>query len=156
MFVSDYTGVAQAALELPTTQNSASSGLAVSQNGNGANLGAPASPRALKLRQAAAEFEGLLISSLWKSMKSSFSSPDDDDSTDPAHDTLNDLSIDTMSNAVAKAGGLGLGKLILKHLEPMLATSQPENSPSSSGKDSASSADYLCSGGSPDPSGEER
>jgi len=84
----------------------------------------------------------MLISSLWKSMKSTFASPDEDDSTDPAHDTLNDLSIDTMSNAVAKAGGLGLGKLILKHLEPMLVHSQGEN-PSASGKASASSADIL-------------
>jgi Rod binding domain-containing protein len=96
-------------------------------------------PAGRKLRQAAAEFEGMLLSSLWKSMKSTFTTPDED-STDPAHDTLDDMSIETMSNAVAKAGGLGLGKLILKHLEPMLAQSQAQNA-TASGKDSASPAD---------------
>jgi len=118
-------------------QNAAT--LAPQIGSSSAPASASESPRAQKLRQAAAEFEGMLISSLWKSMKSTFASPDDD-STDPAHDTLSDLGIDTMSNSVAKAGGLGLGKLILKHLEPMLAPSQAEN-PSSSGKASWPSAD---------------
>jgi len=113
---------------------------AASQNGNTSATPSSESPRLHKLRQAAAEFEGMLISSLWKSMKSSFADPDDDDSADPAHDTLNDLSVNTMSNAVAKAGGFGLGNLILKRLEPMLAHSQAENL-SVSGKASASSAD---------------
>lgn len=72
-------------------------------------------------------------------MKSTFEEPDDD-STDPAHDTLDDLSIEAMSNAVGKAGGLGLGKLILKHLEPMLANSQAQNA-TSEGKGSAPVAD---------------
>jgi len=92
-----------------------------------------------KLLQAAGQFEGMLLSSLWKSMKSTFAAPDDD-STDPAHDTLDDMSIEAMSNAVGKAGGLGLGKLILKHLEPMLAQRQAQNA-TDSGKGSAPSAD---------------
>lgn len=100
---------------------------ALSQNGKSAQ-GASVSntPAGRKLRKAAAEFEGMLLSSLWKSMKSTFAPPDDD-STDPAHDTLDDWSIQAMSDAVGKAGGLGLGKLILKHLEPMLAKSQNQN-----------------------------
>jgi Rod binding domain-containing protein len=96
-------------------------------------------PAGRKLLQAAAQFEGMLLSSLWKSMKSTFAAPDDD-STDPAHDTLNDMGIEAMSNAVGKAGGLGLGKLILKHLEPMLAKSQAQNA-TDSGKGSVPSAD---------------
>lgn len=79
------------------------------------------SPAEKKLRAAAGEFEGMLLSSLWKSMKSTFASPDEDDTNDPAHDTLDDMGMQAMSNAVGKAGGLGLGKLILKHLEPVLA-----------------------------------
>jgi len=118
-----------------------STSTAVSQNGKPANTSSiSSSPAARKLRQAAAEFEGQLISSLWKSMKSTFATPDDDDSTDPAHDTLDDLSIQTMSNAVAKAGGIGLGKLILKHLEPMLAKSMIQNEPNP-GKGSIPPAD---------------
>jgi len=96
-------------------------------------------PAGRKLLQAAAQFEGMLLSSLWKSMKSTFAAPDDD-STDPAHDTLNDMGIEAMSNAVGKAGGLGLGKLILKHLEPMLAKSQTQSA-TDSGKGSVPSAD---------------
>jgi Rod binding domain-containing protein len=113
---------------------------AVSQNGNLApSTSSFNSPAYRKLRSAAAEFEGMLLSSLWKSMKSTFASPDDD-SADPAHDTLDDLGIQTMSNAVAKAGGLGLGKLILKHLEPMVDRPRAELGPQS-GKASAVSAD---------------
>jgi Rod binding domain-containing protein len=84
-----------------------------------------------KLGKAAGEFESMLLSSLWKSMKSTFASSDDpsDDSDDPAHETLDDMGIQAMSSAVGKAGGLGLGKLILKHLEPMLAHSTNEHGP---------------------------
>jgi len=79
-------------------------------------------PAGRKLQKAAAEFESMLLSNLWKSMKNSFASSDDD-SSDPAHDVLADMGIQAMSSAVAKTGGLGLGKLILKHLQPMLARS---------------------------------
>ena len=81
------------------------------------------SPADRKLHKAAGEFESMLLSTLWKSMKSTFAEPDVD-SEDPAHDTLEDWGIEAMSSAVGKAGGLGLGKLILKHLEPKLAESQ--------------------------------
>jgi len=94
-----------------------------------ANLG-PAAPQAggphsssvqeQKLRRAAGEFESILLSSFWKSMKESFASSQDD-SSDPAHETLEDWGIQAMSDAVGKAGGLGIGKLIIKHLEPQLA-----------------------------------
>jgi len=73
-----------------------------------------------KLRKAAADFESILLSTFWKSMKESFSSDDDEDSTDPAHDTLEDMGMQAMSSAVGKASGLGLGKLILKHIAPEL------------------------------------
>ncbi len=97
------------------------------------------SPADNKLRKAAGEFESLLLSNLWKSMKSTFAAPDDD-STDPAHDTLENWGIDAMAGAVGKAGGLGLGKLILKHLEPLLPQS-PEGKDANSGKVLASPAD---------------
>jgi Rod binding domain-containing protein len=82
-----------------------------------------------KLQRAAGEFESLLLSSLWKSMKSTFTSEDSEDpaSNDPAHDALDQMGIDAMSGAVGKAGGLGLGKLILRHLETKLPPPAPEN-----------------------------
>jgi len=85
------------------------------------------SPAGLKLRKAAAEFESTLISNLWKSMKTTFADSEDDDSTDPAKDTLNDFGIHSMATAVANAGGFGIGALILKHLEPQIADSQNGN-----------------------------
>jgi Rod binding domain-containing protein len=80
---------------------------------------APISQAQKKLRAAAGEFESLLLSNLWKSMKSTFASPDEE-SSDPGHDTFEEMGIQAMSSAVGRAGGLGLGKLILKHLEPKL------------------------------------
>ncbi|MGB2592276.1 MAG: rod-binding protein [Candidatus Acidiferrum sp.] len=112
-----------------------------SQNGTtGASSKISNSPEDRKLRAAAGEFEGMLLSSLWKSMKSTFATPDDDDSNDPAHDTLEDMGMQAMSNAVGKAGGLGLGKLILKHLEPALEKAESQKV-DVSGKGSAAVAD---------------
>lgn len=97
-------------------------------------------PAEKKLKAAAGEFEGMLLSSLWKSMKSTFASADEDEANDPAHDTLDDMGMQAMSNAVGKAGGLGLGKLILKHLEPALAK-QEAAAGVSLGKGSGTAAD---------------
>jgi Rod binding domain-containing protein len=74
-----------------------------------------------KLRKAAGEFESMLLANLWKSMKASLAS-DDDDATDPAHDTLDDWGIQAMSEAVGKNGGLGIGRLILKDLDSKIAS----------------------------------
>ena len=104
----------------------------------------PETPASLKLRKAAGEFEAMLLSNLWKSMKSTFAAPDDQ-SDDPAHETLDDMGIQAMSSAVGKAGGLGLGKLIIKHLEPMLAHS-PDRNTAATGKASALPADTFHEG----------
>ena len=82
-------------------------------------------PQEQKLHKAAAEFESQLLSSLWKSMKNSFA--DDDDSDDPASQSLSDWGIDAMSGAVSRAGGMGIGKLIIKDLTQKLANSQNGN-----------------------------
>ncbi len=71
-----------------------------------------------KLRKAAGDFESILLASMWKSMKQSFGTSETE--SDPAHGTLDDWGIEVMSGAVGKAGGLGIGRLILDHLEPAL------------------------------------
>jgi Rod binding domain-containing protein len=76
-------------------------------------------PAQRKLRQAAGEFESMLLSSLWKSMKSSFEG-DETEFSDPAHEALDDWGMQAMCGAVGKTGGLGIAKMILKHLEPKL------------------------------------
>jgi Rod binding domain-containing protein len=111
---------------LPTQSLSNAAGQAPALSHSGSVRQNPAlanTPSGRKLRQAAGEFESILLASLWKSMKGSFASSGDD-SSDPAHDTLDGLGVQSMCAAVGKAGGLGLGKLILKHLEPMLSDSQ--------------------------------
>lgn len=76
------------------------------------------SPEEQKLKKSAGDFESILLASMWKSMQHSFAA--DDDSTDPAHGTLEDWGIEIMSSAVGKEGALGIGNLILKQLEPTL------------------------------------
>jgi Rod binding domain-containing protein len=81
------------------------------------------SPDRQKLQKAAGEFESILLASMWKSMKQSFGATED--ASDPAHGTLDDWGIEIMSGAVGKAGGLGIGKLILDHLEPKSGADHP-------------------------------
>ena len=97
-----------------------------------AGLSPSSSPRSQKLRHATSEFESLLLTNLWKSMKSTFAAPDgeDDDSADPARDSLDDWGIRAMSQAVANAGGFGIGRLLFNHLQPLSASSDsPTASP---------------------------
>ncbi len=87
-----------------------------------ADPASPASPassssgEAAKLKKAAGDFESILLASMWKGMKKSFGTPEA--SEDPAHDTLDDWGIELLSGAVGQAGGLGIGKLLLAHLQP--------------------------------------
>lgn len=86
------------------------------------------SPDERKLKKAAGDFESILLASMWKSMKQSFGTPESDTDSDPAHGTLEDWGIEIMSSAVGRAGGLGIGKLILKHLEPHVGSGRSADS----------------------------
>lgn len=99
-----------------------------------------------KLENAAGEFESILLASMWKSMKQSFGDPNEGDS-DPASGTLNDWGIEVMSGAVGKAGGLGIGKMILKYLEH--APTSPQDHGTSEANVLANSADNTLQGGVP-------
>jgi len=92
---------------------------AAAQDVPGSPTAAAGSADAQKLKKAAGDFESILLASLWKSMKQSFATAEAD--ADPAHGTLDDWGIELMSGAVGKAGGLGIGKLLLEHLQPGLA-----------------------------------
>src|ERR1700722_17690465 len=104
--------------------------IAVSGKQVGPGLPSPGdSPEERKLKKSAGDFESILLSSMWKGMKQSFG-PSDTEDSDPAHGTLEDWGIEVMSGAVGKAGGLGIAKLILEHLDPEVkrpaARSMPE------------------------------
>jgi Rod binding domain-containing protein len=77
------------------------------------------SPEVSKLRKAAGEFESILLESLWKSMKETFSDPDED--ADPTLKGFDDWGIQAMASAVGNSGGLGIKNMILKYLEPTLS-----------------------------------
>jgi Rod binding domain-containing protein len=95
----------------------------IASHANSHGTKAATTPRERKLQQAAGQFESMLMSNLWKSMKSAF---DDDDSeySDPAHGAMDEWGMDAMCSAVGKSGGLGIAKLIMKDLEPKIAGSQ--------------------------------
>jgi len=84
----------------------------------------PASPAEIKkLRKAAAEFEAMLISNWWSSMKNSGMS-DSDDATDPAKGTLDQLGMQAISSAISSGKGFGIGGMLVRglfHSHPELA-----------------------------------
>jgi Rod binding domain-containing protein len=82
--------------------------------------------RSRKLRQAAEDFESILIASWWKSMKESFLGSDESEEGF-ANLGFDELSIQAVSSALAASGGFGIARLLLRQLEPELSSTQPEN-----------------------------
>ena len=76
----------------------------------------PASKAGLaKLQKAAQDFEAVMIDSLWGSMKEG-SLGSDDDLQDSTGGSLEQLGMQMVSGALAKAGGLGIGRMIVHAL----------------------------------------
>jgi Rod binding domain-containing protein len=96
-------------------------GLALKTAGSAA---AAASPQSVKLRKAAGEFESMLLESLWKSAKDTFTDDSDEDA-DPITDSFNDFGMHSMALSVGQAGGLGIKNMIIKSLEPKSEGSPP-------------------------------
>jgi Rod binding domain-containing protein len=72
-----------------------------------------------KLRKAAQDFEGILISQLLGDFKAGLSSLTADAPL-AGSDTLNSLAIQTLSTALAGRGVLGIGQMLVHQLEPSL------------------------------------
>ena len=77
------------------------------------------SPGHTKLRKAAQEFEGMLISQLLGDFTSGFSALSGDAPL-AGSETLNSLAVQTLSSAMAGRGGFGIGKMLVHQLEPSL------------------------------------
>ena len=90
--------------------------------GRPGNSGSSNRAEMAKLQKAAGEFESILLQTLWKSMKETFSDPDnpDDKDSDPTLENFDNMGMQAMAGAVGSAGGLGIKGLIVKHLEPTL------------------------------------
>jgi len=85
--------------------------------------GGAETPAHKKLVKAAQEFEGILISQLLGDFKEGLS-PLGGDSSLAGSDTLNSLAIQTLSGALARRGGLGIGQMLIHQLEPSLHLGQ--------------------------------
>ena len=81
--------------------------------------GQPETSAHKKLRKAAQEFEGMLISQLLGEFNMGFSSLTGD-SPLAGSETLNSLAIQTLSSAMARRGGFGIGQMLVHQLEPSL------------------------------------
>lgn len=71
--------------------------------------------QSLALKKAAQEFESQLLSALWKSMQGSLDSQDE--SSDPAAGNIQDLQVQALCSGMANSGGIGIAKMITKHLD---------------------------------------
>jgi len=88
--------------------------------------GTPGQRQAHKLYQAADQFEGLLISTLWKTMQDDPLTGSDD--SDPSAGTVQGLGLQAMSTALAASGGLGIARMIEQQLAPPPAPPSPHPS----------------------------
>jgi len=75
------------------------------------------SPRAQKLRKSTEEFESFLVTSWWEKMEKSFG---DTQEHPPGFETLSDIGLHAVTLAMAKAGGLGIGRMLYHKLAPAL------------------------------------
>ena len=92
------------------------------------NSNATDSHTSATLRKAAGEFEAILLESLWKSMKETFSNQDDEN-FDPTSQSYDEWGIQGMASAVGKSGGLGIKNMIIKDLGPMTSGGHGGSSP---------------------------
>jgi Rod binding domain-containing protein len=70
-----------------------------------------------KIEKAAQEFEGMLLSALWKSMGEDLKDSLGNSDGDSAGSSFVDMGLQAASAAMAKAGGVGIGRMLLKSLE---------------------------------------
>jgi len=94
------------------------------------------SPAAQKLRKAASEFESLLLSNWWTTMKQGGLSGGED-GTDPGKDTLDHLGIQAMTTAVANSGGLGIGAMLVRSLLSTAEATKPAPAATSTAESAA-------------------
>lgn len=80
--------------------------------------GAAALQRHAKLVDAAQKFEGMMLKELLKPMQEGKGSWDgeDDKDRDASMDNFSSYGVEAMANAIAKTGGLGIAKQVLRQI----------------------------------------
>ncbi len=98
---------------------------ALAANATTASVDALALQRHLKLEDAAQRFEGMMLQELLKPLQEGkdgsfggfgggFSTDDDD--RDSSLDTMSSFGTEAVANAIAKAGGLGIAKQVMREV----------------------------------------
>ncbi|HTR26005.1 MAG TPA: hypothetical protein VMI10_18675 [Terriglobales bacterium] len=92
-----------------------------SQISNAANWAAPSTLAANpglggKTGKAARDFESILLTSLFDGLQRSFSFDTPDDASMPGASDYRLMGTRALAEAVAKAGGIGIARLVLDHL----------------------------------------
>ena len=83
---------------------------------------------AATLRRHAVEFEAMLLSKVLEKVEHTYSCVPGEQAADPAHDTEASLATQALATGIAKAGGFGLAKMIVKSLSQPEATDSPAGS----------------------------
>lgn len=92
-------------------------------------------PTPERIRQAAGEFEALMIEQMLKAARDNTSTSLDGENSPDANETMLDLANQQLAQLISKAGGLGLTRLIERGLqnqkspEPRTASSLPSLAP---------------------------
>lgn len=86
---------------------------------------------AAALRRHAIEFEAILLTQVLEKLEHTYSCVPGEQPTDAAHDTEGSLATQALATGIAKAGGFGFAKMILKYLPQPDATSSQSGSAAS-------------------------
>ena len=73
---------------------------------------------AAALRRHATEFEAILIGQVLEKLKDTYSCVPGEQPSDAGHDTEASLATQALATGIAKAGGFGFARMILKSLQP--------------------------------------
>ncbi|WP_176441639.1 rod-binding protein [Granulicella rosea] len=69
-----------------------------------------------KLASSAQKFEGMFIQQMFKDLNFG-SAPGDDESTGGANDTIRSMGNEAFADAIAKAGGFGVAKQVVRQVQ---------------------------------------
>lgn len=96
---------------------------------NASVVSAPGEVRPRDIRQAAVQFEALLVSQMLKSMREAGESGWLGTGEDQAGACMMDLAEEHLSQVLASQGGLGLANLVVRGLEPASPAAQAPEPP---------------------------
>lgn len=77
------------------------------------------------LQRRAIQFEAILIGNVLDKLKETYSCVPGEQPDDAAHDTESSLATQGLAEGIAKAGGFGFAKMILKYLQQNTGSDEP-------------------------------